>query len=87
MDKEKVLEIVGQTRLPSPIKAQLTERDWADEEALQAGIAEMVTMVAELVGRVGDNGAVQKQEPKVLTAEQRETAILDANKRWLMGQR
>ena len=87
MDKEKVLEIVGQTRLPQAIKDDLTEREWADEEALQAGIAKKTTMVAELVGRVGDNGATQKQEPKVMTAEQRDAAILGANDRWLSGKR
>ena len=50
LDQERVQEMVQATKLPDAARARLTEREYADEDAVQQAIGSEIAYIKELTG-------------------------------------
>lgn len=87
VDRGTVTEVLGKAKLPGYFATALSERDYADEGALDKAIEEARQTIASLVGHAGDNGAGKAEEKKPMTEAERNERILAANQHWLGGVR
>ena len=83
MDKEKVVELLAQTRLPKPLQAVLAEREYVDEKAVTDSVAAFIeSWKAETGG--GEPFAQGNAQPpqRGRTLEEHAAAVNDLYKRY-----
>ena len=83
MEKEKVVELLAQTRLPKPLQAVLAEREYADEKAVTDSVAAFIeSWKAETGG--GEPFAQGNAQPpqRGRTLEEHAAAVNDLYKRY-----